>query len=90
MTVDDHVGSPFQDRVYVTWTSSRPTAPAYIYEAYSSDYGEHFSRAAARQHGQPALRVHLSTSDRDAAGQAATRTSSRSRSRAPTAALYVV
>jgi hypothetical protein len=44
LTVDNHVGSPFQDRVYVTWTEFAPTGTAYIYEAYSSDYGETFSQ----------------------------------------------
>jgi hypothetical protein len=43
MTVDNHVGSPFQDRVYVTWTTFAPDGTAYIYEAYSNDYAEHFS-----------------------------------------------
>jgi hypothetical protein len=35
--------TPFQDRIYVTWTEFAPTGTAFIYEAYSSDYGEHFS-----------------------------------------------
>lgn len=35
--------TPFQDRVYVTWTEFAATGTAYIYEAYSADYGEHFS-----------------------------------------------
>ncbi|HET9848745.1 MAG TPA: exo-alpha-sialidase [Candidatus Dormibacteraeota bacterium] len=43
MTVDNHVGSPNQDRVYVTWTEFRSTGAAYIFEAYSKDYGETFS-----------------------------------------------
>jgi hypothetical protein len=43
MTVDDHVGSPFQDRIYVSWTEFAADGSAFIYEAYSSDYGEHFS-----------------------------------------------
>ena len=43
MTVDDHVGSPFQDRVYVTWTTFDTNGTAYIYEAHSNDYAEHFS-----------------------------------------------
>jgi hypothetical protein len=43
MTVDDHVGSPYQDRIYVSWTEFAPDGTAYIWEAYSSDYGEHFS-----------------------------------------------
>jgi hypothetical protein len=43
MTVDDHEGSPFQDRIYVTWTLFEADGTTYIYGAYSSDYGEHFS-----------------------------------------------
>jgi hypothetical protein len=43
MTVDNHKGSPFQDRVYVTWTTFAADGTAYIYESYSADYGEHFS-----------------------------------------------
>ena len=46
MTVDDHVGSPFQDRIYVTWTQFAADGTAYIYEAHSSDYGETFSTPA--------------------------------------------
>src|ERR671937_884490 len=34
--------SPFQDRIYVTWTEFAPNGSALIYEAFSSDYGEHF------------------------------------------------
>jgi hypothetical protein len=43
MTVDNHEGSPFQDRVYVTWTFFASDGTAYIYAAHSADYGEHFS-----------------------------------------------
>jgi hypothetical protein len=43
MTVDNTVGSRFQDRVYVTWTSFAEDGTGYIYESYSADYGEHFS-----------------------------------------------
>ncbi|GAC1328703.1 MAG: sialidase family protein [Candidatus Dormibacteria bacterium] len=49
LTVDNHVGSPFADRVYVTWTTfdNRATAglggTAFIYGAYSKDYGQTFS-----------------------------------------------
>jgi len=35
--------TPFQDRVYVSWTEFAPNGTAFIYEAYSADYGEHFS-----------------------------------------------
>jgi hypothetical protein len=43
MTIDDQRGSPYQDRIYVTWTLFAADGTAYIYEAFSSDYGERFS-----------------------------------------------
>jgi hypothetical protein len=43
MTVDNNVGSPFQDRIYVTFTSFAADGTGYIFEAYSNDYGESFS-----------------------------------------------
>jgi hypothetical protein len=43
MTVDNHVGSPYQDRVYVSWTEFAADGSAFIYEAYSANYGETFS-----------------------------------------------
>jgi hypothetical protein len=43
MTVDDHVGSPFRDRIYVTWTLFGADGTAYIYEVHSDDYGQSFS-----------------------------------------------
>jgi hypothetical protein len=43
MTVDAHAGSPFRDRVYVTWTEFAADGTAYIYASHSSDYGEHFT-----------------------------------------------
>ena len=43
LTVDDQRGSPFQDRIYVTWTLFAPDGTAYIYAAYSRDYAESFS-----------------------------------------------
>jgi hypothetical protein len=43
MTVDNHVGSPFQDRIYVVYTEFASDGSAIIWESYSSDYGEHFS-----------------------------------------------
>lgn len=42
MTVDNVVSSPFRDRIYVTWTEFTNVS-AYIYEAFSSDYGQTFS-----------------------------------------------
>ena len=50
MTVDNHVGSPYQDRVYVSWTEFAADGSAFIYEAYSPDYGEHFTPPQAGQH----------------------------------------
>jgi hypothetical protein len=35
--------TPFQDRIYVSWTEFAADGTAYIYEAYSADYAEHFS-----------------------------------------------
>ena len=55
MTVDDHKSSPFHDRIYVTWTLFAADGTSYIYEAYSSDYGEHFSDAEAGQHDERAV-----------------------------------
>lgn len=43
ITVDNHPGSPFRDRVYVTWTEFAPDGSAYIWAANSADYGESFS-----------------------------------------------
>ena len=44
LTVDNHQGSPFQDRVYVSWTEFAADGSALIYEAFSADYGEHFTK----------------------------------------------
>jgi hypothetical protein len=43
MTVDNHFGSPYQDRVYVSWTEFAADGSAFIYEAYSPDYGQTFT-----------------------------------------------
>ncbi len=43
MTVDNHKGSKFADRVYVTWTTFAADGTGYIFSAHSSDYGESFS-----------------------------------------------
>jgi hypothetical protein len=43
LTVDDSKTSRFMDRVYVSWTTFAADGTAYIYEAYSKDYGESFS-----------------------------------------------
>lgn len=43
MTIDNTKGSPFQDRIYVTWTFFAPDGTAYIFGAHSADYGQTFS-----------------------------------------------
>lgn len=43
LTVDDHPGSPFQDRVYVTWTEFAADGSSFIYGSHSADYGRTFS-----------------------------------------------
>lgn len=43
MTVDNNVGSPFQDRVYVTYTNFAADGTAYLFESHSNNYGESFS-----------------------------------------------
>ncbi len=42
-TIDNNGSSPFANRIYVTWTDFGSDGSAYIFEAYSTDYGEHFS-----------------------------------------------
>ena len=44
MTVDNHPGSPFQDRIYVTWTEFAADGSSFIYGAFSSNYGHTFSK----------------------------------------------
>ncbi|MDQ2739144.1 MAG: glycoside hydrolase, partial [Actinomycetota bacterium] len=43
MTIDNHPGSRYADRIYVSWTTFAADGTGYIYEAHSSDYGESFS-----------------------------------------------
>jgi hypothetical protein len=43
MTVDNHPGSPFRDRIYVTWTQFATDGSAYIFAVHSNDYGQTFS-----------------------------------------------
>jgi hypothetical protein len=43
MTVDNTTGSPYQDRIYVTWTFFAADGTGYIYGSYSKNYGETFS-----------------------------------------------
>jgi len=53
MTVDNTVGSPYQDRVYVTWTEFAADGSAFIYEAYSYDYGETTSKPVLVSRNSP-------------------------------------
>ena len=43
MTVDNHVGSPYQDRIYLSWTEFAADGTTFIYSTYSADYGETFA-----------------------------------------------
>jgi hypothetical protein len=43
LTVDNHPGSRFADRVYLTWTTFAADGTGYIFSAHSADYGETFS-----------------------------------------------
>ncbi len=44
MAIDDHVGSPFQDRISVTYNEDLADGSARIFESFSNDYGETFSK----------------------------------------------
>jgi hypothetical protein len=55
LTVDNNAGSPYQDRIYVTWTEFTADGTAYIYESHSSDYGETFSAPVLVSGDNPAL-----------------------------------
>lgn len=54
LAVDNTVGSPYQDRVYVTYTNFASDGTGYIYEAYSADYGETFSTPVLVSRDTPA------------------------------------
>lgn len=43
LTVDDHLKSPYRDRVYVTWTTFAPDGTSYIYASHSADYAQTWS-----------------------------------------------
>ena len=58
--------TPFQDRIYVTWTEFAPNGTAFIYESYSSNYGESFSPRKLVSLNNPVLCVNdygLGTAD---------------------------
>jgi len=43
MAIDNNTGSPFRDRIYVSFTVFAADGTGYIYEGWSSDYGRTFS-----------------------------------------------
>jgi len=43
MTIDNNPASPFRDRIYVAWTQFATDGTAYIFDAFSQDYGQTFS-----------------------------------------------
>ncbi len=57
MTVDNHQGSPFQDRIYVTWTIFAADGSAIIYEVHSNDYGQTFSSPVVVSKSSPLCTV---------------------------------
>ena len=59
MAVDNNLGSPYQDRIYVTWTFFDADGTGYIYGAHSVDYGESFSKPVAGQHGRHPVQEHF-------------------------------
>ncbi|SRR6266568_2130148 len=44
ITVDNHNGSPFRDRIYVTYNEDLADGRARIFESFSDNYGETFSK----------------------------------------------
>jgi hypothetical protein len=61
MTIDNRVGSPFQDRIYVSWTTLAEDGSFYIYEAHSTDYGQSFSAPALVSTSSPLCVNNLGT-----------------------------
>ena len=55
LTVDNHKGSPFRDRVYVTWTMFTADGAAYIFASHSADYGETWSAPVRVSAANPGL-----------------------------------
>lgn len=43
ITIDNHAGSPFRDRIYVSYTYFAPNGTATVWEAWSSDFARTFS-----------------------------------------------
>jgi hypothetical protein len=46
IAIDDNVGSPFRDRIYVTYNEDLANGSERIFESFSDDYGETFSKRA--------------------------------------------
>jgi hypothetical protein len=46
MTIDDNAASPFRDRIYVTYNEDLADGSARIFESFSDDYGQTFSKRA--------------------------------------------
>jgi hypothetical protein len=53
LTVDNHRGSRFRDRVYVTWTTFTADGTAYIFVSHSADYAETWSAPVLVSRGSP-------------------------------------
>ncbi len=54
MTVDNQVGSPFADRIYVTYTEFSSSGVV-IFASFSNDFGEHFSPRVLVSTSSPTL-----------------------------------
>jgi len=55
IAVDNSPTSPFRDRVYVAWTIFATDGTAYIYDAFSKDYGQTFSSPVLVSTTSPSL-----------------------------------
>jgi hypothetical protein len=53
--IDSHAGSPFADRIYITWTSFTVDGGAYIWEVSSADGGETWTPRKAISGGSATL-----------------------------------
>jgi len=53
MSIDDSVGSPFRDRIYVAWTHFSSDGSVYIEESHSSDFGQTFSTPVIVSNSSP-------------------------------------
>jgi hypothetical protein len=55
IAVDNSPTSPFRDRVYVAWTIFAEDGTAYIFDAFSNDYGQSFSSPVLVSTTSPSL-----------------------------------